>query len=184
MRCISVVGTSGSGKSWLATRLASKLGLPYLELDALRHQPGWRELPDAQFLELVSRFVKQDGWVVDGNYFSIVTEPAVWPAADTVIWIDLPKAAVMRQVIWRTLKRGVLRQELWNGNRESLRDMLRWDPYKSIVRWSWTSYEAVRGRYQATMNDERWQHLGFVRLRSRHEMRRFVDGLDPPASEA
>ena len=183
MQRISVVGTSGSGKSWVASRLASKLCLPHLELDALRHQSGWRELPDSQFLELVSRFVEQEGWVVDGNYFSIVTEPAVWPTADTVIWIDLPKTAVMKQVIWRTLKRGALRQELWNGNRENLWDMLRWDPYKSIVRWSWTSYEVVRNRYQAAIEDERWRHLRFIQLRSQEEMRRFVDDLDPRYSD-
>jgi adenylate kinase family enzyme len=183
VRRISVVGPSGSGKSWIASRVASTLSLPYLELDALRHQPGWGEMPDAQFLDLVCRFVKQDGWVVDGNYFSVVTEPAVWPAADTVIWIDLPKAAVMRQVIWRTLKRGALREELWNGNRESLRNVLRWDPYKSIIRWSWTSHGAVRERYEAAMADERWQYLEFIRLRSQDEVRRFLDSLHQPVGE-
>lgn len=172
------MGASGSGKSWIASRIAAKLVVPYLELDALRHQPGWQELPDAQFLEHVHRFVAQDTWVVDGNYFSVVTESEVWPAADTVIWVDLPKAAVMRQVIWRTLKRGLLRQALWNGNRERLRDVLRWDPYKSIIRWSWTSYRPVRERYEAAMRDSRWQHLEFVRLRSKDEMRRYLDGLD------
>jgi adenylate kinase family enzyme len=181
VRRVSVVGVSGSGKSWLASKVASVLSSPYLELDAVRHQPGWRELPDAEFLELVSGFVEQDRWVVDGNYFSVVTEQAVWPVADTVVWVDLPRAAVMRQVMWRTVKRGVLRQELWNGNRESLRDMFRWDPYKSIIRWSWTSYGTVRERCQAAMSDGRSQHLEFIRLRSQSEMRRFLDNLDPPA---
>jgi len=177
VRRISVVGTSGSGKSWLATKVSSKLGLPYLELDALRHQPDWQPLPDAEFLHQVRRFVEQDGWVVDGNYFSVVTGPAIWPAADTVIWVDPSRATVMRQVIWRTLKRGVLRQELWNGNRENLRDLFRWDPYKSIIRWSWTSYGVVRERYQTSMGNKHWQHLQFVRLRSQDDIDRFLDRL-------
>ncbi len=158
--------------------MAAKLGLAHLELDSIRHQPGWVELPDVEFVARVSKFVQQDGWVIDGNYFSVVTEQVVWPAADTVIWIDLPKATVMRQVTWRTLKRGFLRQVLWNGNREQLKNLFRWDPYKSIVRWSWTSYGPVRDRYQSAMSDPRWQQLVFTRLRSPDEMRRFVDGLD------
>ncbi len=166
----------------MASRLADKLAAPYLELDAVRHQPGWHELPDAPFLEEVERFVAQDRWVVDGNYFSVVTEPAVWPAADTVIWVDLPKSSVMRQVIWRTLKRAMLRRKLWNGNRERLRDVFRWDPYRSIIRWSWTNYAVVRDRYETAMSDDRWQHLEFVRLRSRDDVHRYLGGLRPGAS--
>lgn len=179
-----MVGTSGSGKSWLATRVASKLGLPYLELDSLRHQPGWRELPDEQFLERVHQFCQQSSWVVDGNYFSAVTERAVWPAADAVVWIDLPKAVVMRRVLWRTVMRGVLRQELWNGNRERLRDLFRWNPYMSVVRWSWTSYETVRERYETEMRSGSWHHLQFIRLTSQAEVARFLGALRPTQSEA
>lgn len=39
-RRILVAGTSGSGKNTLAAALASATGLPYIELDALRHGPG------------------------------------------------------------------------------------------------------------------------------------------------
>lgn len=170
-----MVGISGSGKSWIASRLAAELDLPYLELDLLRHQPGWEELPDEQFLAQVQQFVTKESWVVDGNYFAVVTEKAVWPLADTVIWVDPPKWTVMRQVIWRTTRRVLLRKKLWNGNREQLRDVLRWDPYRSIIRWSWTNYEVDRVRYEAAMGDSRWQHLEFVRLRSKGEVRRYVD---------
>ncbi len=179
---MSVVGTSGSGKSRLATQLVSKLCLPYMELDQIRHQPGWRDLPDADFVQNVSQFVEQDGWIVDGNYFSVVTEPVVWPKADAVVWIDLPKATVMRQVIWRTVKRAVLREELWNGNRERVRDIVSWDPYRSIIRWSWTSYGDVRKRYEAAMAETRWNHLHFIRLRTKSEVRQFIDELNPQAA--
>lgn len=157
--------------------MSSKLELPYLELDALQHQPDWEPLPDTEFLDRVCRFIEQDGWVVDGNYFSVVTGPAIWPAADTVIWVDPSRAVVMRQVIWRTLKRAGLRKELWNGNREKARNLFRWDPHKSIIRWSWTSYRVVRDRYEASMGDKRWRHLEFVRLRSQNDIARFLDSL-------
>ena len=175
MRRISVVGTSGSGKSWLAERLAIKLNVPYLELDAIRHQPNWEPLPDADFRQEVTAFVAQEAWVVDGNYFSLVTEPVVWPVADTVIWIDLPRSVVMAQVLWRTLNRWVLRKKLWNGNRERLRDVFSRDPMRSIVRWTWTSHAVNRDRYGAALEDGQWQRLEFIRLGSRTEMRRFAE---------
>lgn len=152
--------------------------MPRLELDAIRHQPDWVPLADAEFVRQVSSFVTRDAWIVEGNYFDLVTEPVVWPAADTVVWIDLPRARVMRQVVQRTLKRWFFREELWNGNRERLRDTIRWDPQQSIVRWAWTSYERNQVRCQAARADPRWEHLTFIRLGSSEETRRFVSGLD------
>jgi len=42
----------------------------------------------------------------------------VWTRADIVVWFDLPRRTVMRQVVTRTLRRAITRAELWNGNRE------------------------------------------------------------------
>lgn len=175
MERISVVGTSGSGKSWLASRLAEGLDLPYLELDAIRHQPGWEPLDDSEFIRRVAAFVAQDRWVVDGNYFELVTGPIVWPVASTVVWVDLPRTTVMRRVVWRTLKRCIFRQELWNGNREQLRWIFSRDPYKSIILWSWSSHRPTRLRYQAAMAETRWSAVRFARLRSARQVRHFVE---------
>ena len=41
MQRISVVGNSGSGKTTVAQAIAAELGLPYLELDGVFHQPDW-----------------------------------------------------------------------------------------------------------------------------------------------
>jgi adenylate kinase family enzyme len=41
---ITVVGTSGSGKTTLARELSTKLGVPFVEIDALNWQAGWRDL--------------------------------------------------------------------------------------------------------------------------------------------
>ncbi len=91
MRRVSVVGTSGSGKSRLARELAGALAVPYVELDAIFHQRGWVPLPGDEFTARVAAAVAADGWVIDGNY-SKATHPLVWPRADTVIWLDLPAA--------------------------------------------------------------------------------------------
>lgn len=94
--------------------------MPYVELDAFMHQPGWQPRPDEEFMKVVERATSRPAWVVDGNYRRFVIEGLVWKRADTVVWIDLPRRTVMRQVIVRTVRRAVTREELWNGNREPL----------------------------------------------------------------
>ena len=160
----------------MARQLARTLGVPCLELDAVRHQAGWQELPDNEFIERVAAFATQDQWVIDGNYRE-VRELVVWPRADVVVWLDLPRRTVMRQVVWRTLRRAVLREELWNGNRERWRNLVAWDPHKSIIRWAWTHYPVVQARYSAASTDPRWAALPFVRIRSRREAAAFLSGV-------
>ena len=90
--------------------------------------------------------------------------------ADTVIWLDVERSAVMRQLIMRTIRRVLWRESLWNGNRESLRDVLSRDPERSVIVWSWTRYAETRARYAAQI-DTRW-----VRLTDRAEVSRFLAG--------
>ena len=169
---VSVVGNSGSGKSTMARQLAAALGVPHLELDSVFHQPGWEPLPAGEFRRVVEGAVAGDGWVMDGNYSAV--RPIVWARADTVVWLDLPRRTVMRQVVWRTLGRAVTRQELWNGNRESLRNFLTWAPEESIISWAWHNHGKYRDRYAAAAADPANAHLTFIRLTSRGAITRFL----------
>jgi adenylate kinase family enzyme len=174
VRRVSVVGTSGSGKSTLARELAGILGVPHLELDSVHHQPGWVPLPPDEFRQAIAAKVAGDGWVVDGNYSSV--RPLVWARADTVVWLDLPKHTVMRQIIWRTLRRVARREELWNGNRERWRNFFSLDPHQSVIAWAWHKHAEYQERYGAAANDPANAHLTFIRLTSRSNMVRFLTG--------
>jgi adenylate kinase family enzyme len=170
---VSVVGTSGSGKSTVARELARAMGVPHLELDSIHHLPRWAPLPTDEFRRIVAGHAATDGWVIDGNYRSV--QPLIWARADTVVWLDLPKRTVMRQVIWRTVRRVASRQELWNGNREGWRNFFSWDPEQSIISWAWHKHAEDQARYRAAANDPANAHLRFVRLTSRKNVRRFLD---------
>jgi adenylate kinase family enzyme len=175
MTRISIVGASGAGKTTLARAAAARLQVPHIELDALFHQPGWTELPRAEFRAVVAERVAGDAWVACGNYSAV--QDLVWARADTVVWLDPPRRTATRRVTVRTLERAVLRRELWNGNREQLRNVVRWDPERNIIRWTWTRHGVYRARYQAASVDPRWAHLRFVRLASRREVARWLEGL-------
>ena len=69
---VNVKGISGSGKSTFSRELAERLGVPYLELDAIHHGPNWNEASGEELQSRVREFMAgaPDGWVIDGNYES------------------------------------------------------------------------------------------------------------------
>ena len=178
VRRVSVVGNSGSGKSTLARELAATLGVPHLELDSVFHQPRWEPLPLDEFQRVVAERAAEDGWVIDGNYSSRV-QHIVWARADTVVWLDPPRLTVMRQVIGRTLRRAVTKQELWNGNREPLTNFFSLAPEKSVISWTWHNHARYRTEYAAATTDPGNAHLTFIHLTSRADVDRFL--ADPAA---
>jgi adenylate kinase family enzyme len=173
VRRIAVVGNSGAGKSTFARALAAALDVPHIELDAIQHQPGWQPMPADEFRARVDAATATEGWVVDGNYTAV--RDLVWARADTVVWLDPPRRTVMRQLVWRTLRRVALRVELWNGNRERWRNLVTRDPQESVIVWAWQHHRVYRTRYAAAARDPAWGHLRFVHVRDREQARRIVD---------
>jgi adenylate kinase family enzyme len=173
-RRVSVVGNVGSGKSTLARALAVRLGVPHVELDGIRHQRGWEEMPDDRFREVVERATREPGWVVDGNYSEVVMRGPVWERADTVVWLDMPRRAIMPRLALRTLRRVLTRQKLWNGNREPFSNLLPLAPAQSVLAESWTKHRRYRERYLAAAASPQWSHLRFVRLTSRAEVQAWL----------
>src|SRR3954453_23107357 len=102
---VSVIGCSGSGKTTFGRAVATRLGVPFVELDAIFHQPGWTELPDDEFQDRVRAATAGAGWVVDGNYG--VVRPIVLERATTVVWLDYSRPRVMQQVIRRSIARAI-----------------------------------------------------------------------------
>lgn len=167
-----MVGNSGSGKSTIARSLAARLDVVWVELDSIYHQPGWQPLPTDEFRARVADAVAADGWVVDGNYSAV--RDLVWARADTVVWVDPPHRTVMRRIIWRSLRRAVLRTTLWNGNHERWRNLFTTNPEDSVIAWAWQRHKIYRDRYLAASRNPRWAHLRFIRIRSRAEVRRLL----------
>ena len=172
MQRISVIGTTGSGKTTLARRAAEALGVPHVELDALHWGPDWEEAPLETFRERVSDAIQGEGWVVDGNYGKV--RDMVWGRADTVLWLDYPFLGTFMRLLWRTLRRLILREELWNGNRESLAMMLSGD---SILLWAVTSHPRYRKEYSQLMGDTEYAHVRFLRHRSPRETEEWLKSL-------
>ncbi|MCW2921716.1 MAG: adenylate kinase [Thermoleophilia bacterium] len=142
MRRVLVSGISGAGKTTLARRVAAALDLPYTELDALHHGPGWIKRPE--FEADTAALAASDRWITEDQYQSFIGD-LLWQRADTLLWLDLPRRVVMWRVVTRTFVRMVLRTPLYNGNRERVRNLL---SSGHPIRWAWTHHADRRARTQ------------------------------------
>jgi adenylate kinase family enzyme len=102
MRRVLVIGAPGSGKTTLSTRLAAKLGIPVHYLDHHHWLPGWQYRDDADAREAVRAIAETPAWVMDGNFSG--TFDLRMPRADTLVWLDYPRATCIRRVLKRAIR--------------------------------------------------------------------------------
>lgn len=161
---INVVGTSGSGKSTYAKRLAAILHAPHIEMDALFWGPNWTQASDNALAANLAAALAAPKWVLDGNYTRTI--PIKWAQVDAVIWLDLPFALTLRQAITRAAIRAWRKDELWpgTGNRENFRKSF--FSRDSVIAWTIKTYAKTRRNYESLMADPRFAHICFVRLQS------------------
>ncbi|NYT96362.1 hypothetical protein [Salinispora sp. H7-4] len=171
---VLVAGTSGAGKTSLATSLAAAWQLPRVELDALHHGEHW--VPRPSFVAEVSRFAAGPRWVTEWQYTAKLGD-ILSGKADLVVWLDHPRQLVMRQVIARTMARSWRREVLWNGNVEPpLRTVLT-DP-DHVIRWAWRTQKGP-GERVAQLLQQRGPAVMVVRLRGRRQVRRWTSRVLP-----
>ncbi len=169
---VNIVGTSGSGKSTFAKKLARRLNAPYIELDFLFWEPNWKEPTEAFFFKRIEDTLSRSSlWVLDGNYNR--AQPVKWKQVTTVIWLDYSFSRVLYQAVQRAIIRGLKREELWagTGNRESL--FKTFFTRQSILLWTIQTYDRMKERYEQLEADPH-RSFGFVRLRCPREAEKFL----------
>jgi adenylate kinase family enzyme len=119
-RVAVIASASGNGKTTLGRALAARLGVRFVELDALVHGPNWTETSAEDLRAIVEPIVRSEAWVIDGAYTSKLGM-LVLDAADTIVWLDLPMRVWLPRLLRRTGRRITGRERMWNDNRETLR---------------------------------------------------------------
>ena len=72
--------------------------MPFVELDSIRHQAGWTELPDDEFRARVASWLAADD-VGGRRQLRARCGRSIVARATDVVWIDPRKAVVMAQVV-------------------------------------------------------------------------------------
>lgn len=95
---IIIIGSPGSGKSWLSRKLAEKTGYPLFHLDKeLR-----RENDNAPREEQIARqkeIISGEKWIIDGNWND--TMELRFAAADFIIFLDINRIVCLFSAVKR-----------------------------------------------------------------------------------
>jgi adenylate kinase family enzyme len=153
----------------MARGLATRLDLPHIELDAINWQAGWRDLDRhdrAEFARRVNEAIEAEAWVADGNYNSV--RDMLWRRATHLVWLDYERHVVMTRVISRSIRRVIMRTELWadTGNRERWSRLLR---PSHPIRWAWSTWKRRRVETTERIGLPAFAHLAVIRLRRPEE---------------
>ena len=180
MRRVSVVGTTGCGKTTLARALANMLRCTHVELDALFWGPGWSMAELPVFRSRVASVVAGDGWVVDGGYSDV--RDLIWARADTVVWLDYPLAVTLSRLLRRIAARIRDGTELWpgTGNRETIRNQVfSRDP---LVWFAIRTHHGRRRRIAAMLALPEYAHLRVHRFRRPSDAESWLQAQRAPAA--
>ncbi|MEF2070531.1 DNA topology modulation protein FlaR [Consotaella aegiceratis] len=140
MKRVIVTGANGSGKSYVAGRLASaRPDLPLVSYDAIRLTKNWAKRPQIEIDTALSKIIETEAWIIEGGP-SLLSQAL--KRADGVIWLDPPEIVrAWRLAIrpWRNL--GKTRPELPSGNidwpleqyRFALRSLKNRDKFRAFI---------------------------------------------------
>ncbi len=173
MERIAVIGTTGSGKTQFAKRLAERLGFPHVELDRLHWDPDWTPKPIEELRALVDQATQGSQWICDGNY-SIVRD-LVWTRADTIVWLNYSFPVVFSRAVRRTLVRCLTGKKLYADNQETLGKAFA--SRDSILLWVLQTHWKHRKNYPELFQEPKWSHLKVIQLKNAKDTKRFLARL-------
>jgi adenylate kinase family enzyme len=167
MNKVCVVGCPGSGKSIMARRLGEVTGLPVYHLDVYFLKPGWVEREKEEWLSIVHDLLKNDKWIMDGNYDG--TQDIRFPKADTIIFLDLPRYKCMLYALKRLfIYRNKTRIDVPEGCHESFD----FDFYK----WIW-NFNKNHGKRTVERIEKLQGQKEIIILKNHKEMDRYLEKI-------
>ena len=163
MERIIIIGCGGAGKSTLARQLGEALELPVVHLDKLFWRPGWVQVPQEEFDELVRREMEKDRWIIDGNFNRTLPQRLAY--CDTVIYLDFNRFTCLMGVLKRFLTTyGTVRPDMGEGCPE-------WIDFE-FLKWVWNFNKNKRQRNYDLLRQA--THAQILILKNRHSVRRFL----------
>ena len=166
---IYIIGTAGSGKGWLSSKLSSKLNIPEYNLDDVYWIKKYtKKRSEKNRLKKLEKIIKNKEWILEGVYGSWIKKAI--RKADLVIWLDPP----FRVLSWRIFVRYLKRKRLGSKS-DNLKGTL------GLIKYA--------GRYKKKNNEDSSSYkihkeiidnhkVNFVIIKNKKQLRRFIGGLE------
>lgn len=168
---IHVIGTGGVGKTVLASRLASALQVPHIELYSIFWQENWQPTETEAFQQAVREALAGRDWVTDGNYSKV--RQIIWQRAQVVVWLDYPFVTLFSRLLRRSLRRALSRELLWGTNRESFLKLF--FSRESLLVYVIRDFRKRRTLYEHLSQAPEYKEVQFVRLRTPRQSERWFE---------
>ena len=173
MQRVIVIGTAGSGKTTMAKNVAAAIGGTAYDIDDFHWQPGWVERSPEEMIELFREPLGTECWTLAGNHSR--TRHFTWAQADTVICLNYGFFVNFSRLLWRTIKRVVIREEVMPGCVETFRSQFL--SKDSLLVWFFQTYWKRKKTYPQLFVQEEYQHLTVLEFRHPRQAKRFLKHL-------
>lgn len=136
-----IMGNGGSGKTWLALRLAEALGLPLVHLDDVHWEPGRYGIARDRAVvhEDVRTIAAGEAWLLEGVY-GLYVDIAL-PRTTMLVWLDLSE----EECVANTIRRGIQGGE----SQESFDGLVKWVSEYRTRKNNWNSFDAHLKLYES-----------------------------------
>lgn len=168
MKKIILIGSGGAGKSTLAHTLGKLMNIDVYHLDSMFWKKGWVPISREELIQQQKQIFTKESWIIDGNYSS--TLELRLEAADTIIFLNLPRI----QCVYRVIKRRIqyhnrIRPDMGEGCKEKL-DM-------EFLKWVWTFPKSkkpnILSKLRELANDKQ-----VIILNSSAEVNKFLNQIE------
>jgi len=156
------MGNGGSGKTWLAKRLAERFGMEAVHLDDVYWQPGRYGVArdKAVVIEEVKVLAEGEAWLMEGVYGWLVN--VILPRSSLLLWLDLGEEECVANVRTRGIQGG--------ESEESFEGLVTWVSEYRIRKNNWNSFDAHLKLFDGFAGSK-------FRLRSREEIAAYLKGI-------
>lgn len=161
---ILVIGSSGSGKSWLSQKLAAMTGLPLIHLDMEYWHPGWVETGREEWDKKQIELTAGEAWLIDGNYNR--TMELRFQKADMVVFLDINRLRCVFQAMRRMGKK---RSDLPDFLEEPRPLSLEALEFYSLI-WRFPK----KDRLNILHLREKYPQVAFIQHKNHREIRQFL----------
>ena len=125
---IHIIGASGSGKTYLASRLAEKNNIPCFDLDSIfwdnSASYGAKRSVDERN-KLLGEILDNENWIIEGVYYDWLDQS--FKAADVIYVLDIKTKICKRRIVKRFLRRKL---KLEPGKKETVKSLI------ALLKWT------------------------------------------------